>query len=163
MTGESFRETPFGKKFTEDESLDLTPMYWSAVKEIQKEDPGAMAEFLTVVSVFGWNTSVYKKGEGTTFEDKFLKEQAKRKLKSNLPLEEKVKGKVDNRLTRMESKIKEIEGMKLAQKMKIPYYTSSGEKIDVSDIDFSQSDEGIKSAKTSIEEIKKEYGIKDKK
>ncbi len=95
-------------------------------------------------------------------EQKFFTEQEKRKKKSNLPLDEKVKGKVDNRLTRMESKIKEIEGMKLAQKMKIPYYTSSGEKIDVSDIDFSQSDEGIKSAKTSIEEIKKEYGIKDK-
>ena len=96
-------------------------------------------------------------------EQKFFTEQEKRKKKSNLPLEEKIKGKVDNRLTRMESKIKEIEGMKLAQKMKIPYYTSSGEKIDVSDIDFSQSDEGIKSAKTSIEGIKKEYGIKDEK
>jgi hypothetical protein len=95
-------------------------------------------------------------------EQKFFTEQEKRKKKSNLSLEEKVKGKVDNRLTRMESKIKEIEGMKLAKKMKIPYYTSSGEKIDVSDIDFSKSDEGIKSAKTSIEGIKKEYGIKDK-
>jgi len=41
----------------------MTPMYWSAVKEIQKEDPGAMAEFLTVISVFGWNTSVYKKSD----------------------------------------------------------------------------------------------------
>lgn len=96
-------------------------------------------------------------------EQKFFTEQEKRKKKSNLPLEEKIKGKVDNRLTRMESKIKEIEGMKLAQKMKIPYYTSSGEKIDVSDMDFSQSDEGIKNAKKTIEGLKKEYEIKDKK
>ena len=59
-SGEYYRETPFGKKFSEDESLDLTPMYWSSVKEIQAENPGAMAEFLTIVSVFGWNTSVYK-------------------------------------------------------------------------------------------------------
>lgn len=71
-TNEAYRETPFGERFADDESLDMTPMYWSAVKEIQKEDPGAMAEFLTVVSVFGWNTSVYKKSDSKSKGSPFM-------------------------------------------------------------------------------------------
>lgn len=164
QTGEAIRVTPFGENYEVEGSFaNVKPMYWDAVKEIQKEDPGALAEFLTVVSVMGWNTSVYGQVKTGTFDDDFVKEQAKRKAKSELPLKEKVKEKVDNRLERMESKIKELEGMKLAQKMNIPFYTSSGEKVDVSDMDFSQSDEGIKNAKKTIEGLKKEYEIKDKK
>lgn len=164
MTGESFRETPFGKKFSEDESLDLTPMYWSAVKEIQAEDPGAMAEFLTVISVFGWNTSVYKKGIGTTFEDKFTKDQAKKKALFELPQSEKDKITVDNKLTRAESEINKIKSIKLAQQRNLPYYISQNASLtkeQVAEIDLTGSDESIAEIIKIIEEKKKEYGIED--
>lgn len=57
---EGERVTAYGEKYTlDDESLNMAPMYWAAVNEIQKEDPNGWAEFLTVVSAFGLNTGVY--------------------------------------------------------------------------------------------------------
>ena len=59
-TGEAIRVTPFGENYEVEGSFaNVKPMYWDAVMEIKKEDPGALAEFLTIISLFGWNTSVY--------------------------------------------------------------------------------------------------------
>ena len=59
-TGEAIRVTPFGEDYEVEGSFaNVKPMYWDAVMEIKKEDPGALAEFLTIISLFGWNTSVY--------------------------------------------------------------------------------------------------------
>lgn len=60
LTGEKVRLTPYGEVYDgTDESLNLMPMYWASVQEIQKEDPNAWVEFLTVASFFGMNSTVY--------------------------------------------------------------------------------------------------------
>jgi hypothetical protein len=40
---ESYRKT-FGK-WEDDDSLNMLPIYWQSIREIQAEDPGASAEF----------------------------------------------------------------------------------------------------------------------
>lgn len=59
-TGKMVRMTPFGKDYDDENAIaNIKPMYWDAIKEISAEDPGALVQFLTVVSAFGWNTGVY--------------------------------------------------------------------------------------------------------
>ena len=63
----------------------------------------------------------------------------------------------------MERKVKEFEYMKMAQKNKVPYYSPSGIKIDVSKIDFSKGDSSMQKVKKAIQEAKSKYGIKEDK
>jgi hypothetical protein len=58
----------------------------------------------------------------------------KKKMKSELTLPEKT-SKVESRVSRAEGIITEIERMKIAQKLNLPYYTASGVR-DVSKRDF---------------------------
>lgn len=155
-TGDEFRQTPFGKKFIDDESLDLTPMYWSAVKEIQAEDPGVMAEFLTVASVFGWNTSVYKAAEP---KDKFKDSQTKIKAYNDLPKSEKEKVDANNRVVSLRQKLAEIENYKRAKLTNTPYLVKGAEKpADLSNFNVDMADEAIGKLKAKIEEYKTKAG-----
>jgi hypothetical protein len=164
ITGETSRVNNFGQTLSEDEAFSMYPIFLGSVKQAIKEDKEGVQSFLTAYSVFGLgNVQKYESAKGATLEEQALDVFAKRKIKSELPLEEKIKGKVDNRITRAESKIKEREYQKIAQKLKVPYYTPGGVKVDVSKRDFTTSDAGIENAKNKIEEVKSKYGIVDKK
>lgn len=65
-TGEVYRENRFGSYQEQSAITKIQPMYWEAFNEIQKEDPSLTAQFLTLISFFGWNTGVY----GTKEEEK---------------------------------------------------------------------------------------------
>ncbi len=99
-----------------------------------------------------------------SFEDKFLKEQAKRKSQFELPEAEKDKIRVDDKLSRAESKINLLKGLKLAQERKLPYYLSkdvSYTQEEVAAMDLTGTDESITEVMKAIEKAKKEYGIED--
>jgi hypothetical protein len=71
-TGESYRKTPFGKKWEDDDSLNMLPIYWQSIREIQAEDPGASAEFLTALGAFGLGSAVYSSNVGTAKRSRSL-------------------------------------------------------------------------------------------
>jgi len=156
-TGDEYRETPFGKKFTDDESLNMSPMYWSAVKEIQAENPGAMAEFLTVVSVFGWNTSVYKKSESK--KDKFKESQAKIKEYNDKPKEVQDRIQANNRVVSLRQKVAELENYKRAKLTNTPYLVKGAvQPADLSSFDVDAANEAIAKLNAKIEEFKTKAG-----
>jgi hypothetical protein len=97
-TGEMVRMTPFGKDYDDENSIaNIKPMYWDAIKEIKNEDPGALAQFLTVVSAFGWNTGVY--GGQTPMsknELQILMSKRNPEYKEEKTKEEKAKTKTEN-------------------------------------------------------------------
>ena len=159
-TGESYRADGFGNRLSEDEAYSLSPIFMGSVRDAVKNDFEGVKMFLTAYSVLGLgNVQYYKSKEGTTPEDKMQSVMEKRRLKGERPKEEKIKEKVSNRLDYAENKIKELEYMKMAQQLKIPYYTPSGVKIDVSTKDFSKNDASIEKAKKTIQEAKNKYQI----
>ena len=98
------------------------------------------------------------------FEQKFLKDQAKKKALFELPQLEKDKITVDNKLTRAQSEVNKIKSIKLAQQRNLPYYISQNASLtkeEVAAIDLTGSDESIAEVIKIIEEKKKEYGIED--
>ncbi len=162
-TGETSRVNAFGQKLSEDEAYSLSPIFMGSVRDAVKNDYEGVQLFLTAYSILGLgNTQYYESKEGTTPEDKFINVMEKRRLKGELPKEEKIKEKVETKLEYAERKIQELEYMKMAQKQNKPYYSPSGIKVDVSQKDFSQSEAGIAKAKKIIEETRKKHGIQDK-
>jgi hypothetical protein len=156
-TGDEFRQTPFGKKFIDDESLDMSPMYWSSVKEIQAEDPGVMSEFLTVVSVFGWNTSVYKKSDSN--KDKFGESQAKIKEFNDKPKEVQDKIRANDKVVSLRQKVAELENYKRAKLTNTPYLVKGAEQpADLSNFDVDAANKAIIQLNERIEEFKTKAG-----
>jgi hypothetical protein len=163
ITGEVLRVNHFGKKLTDDDVYSMWPIFLGSVKDAAKEDAGGYESFLTAYSILGLGNVQKYSSKVNTPEDDFMDVMAKRKMKSDLTLPAKIKGKVENRVSSAEGKIKEIERMKIAQKLNLTYYTSSGIEVDVSDRDFSKGEAGIEAAKNNIAKTKARYGIKDKK
>ncbi len=62
--GETYRENKFGEKFSvADDVYNMKPMYWEAISEIKKEQPGVWGDFIIAAGALGINTQVYKKPE----------------------------------------------------------------------------------------------------
>lgn len=66
--GETYRENKFGEKFSIAEDVyNIKPMYWEAISEIKKEQPGVWGNFIIAAGALGINTQVYgKPKEGET-------------------------------------------------------------------------------------------------
>jgi hypothetical protein len=131
VTGEVSRVDHYGNKLSEDEAFSMWPILGS-VKDAVKEDAGGYESFLTAYSVLGLGNVQKYTSKVTTPEDDFKDVMEKRKMKSELTLPEKKTSKVESRVSRAEGIITEIERMKIAQKLNLPYYTASGVKVDVS-------------------------------
>jgi len=63
-TGKSYRVDKFGNVYGSKETADLfVPIYWSAVNEIAKEDPGAYEGFLLSLGLLGMSIGTDQQGE----------------------------------------------------------------------------------------------------
>jgi hypothetical protein len=67
---ESYRKHLW-KKWEDDDSLNMLPIYWQSIREIQAEDPGASAEFLTALGALD-SGSVYSSNVGTAKRSRSL-------------------------------------------------------------------------------------------
>jgi hypothetical protein len=58
--GMVYRENKFGEKFDITEDIyNLKPMYWGAINEIKKEQPGLWGDFIIAAGALGINSQVY--------------------------------------------------------------------------------------------------------
>jgi len=162
-TGETYRVTPFGGKLSEEDAYSFYPMFIGSVKQAKEKDYEGVQAFLTAYSILGLgNVQEYESKKGNTPEQKFIKDQAKKKALFELSDSEKDKIRVDDKLTRVESKIKMLQEIKIAQQQKLPYYISKDvalTKEEVSEIDLTGSDESIAETMKIIKQKKKEYNI----
>jgi len=95
---------------------------------------------------------------------KFLKEQKEKELLYKKPENEKVKIRVDRKLTRVESDVKLLQNLKTAQQKGLPYFISMDAaltKQQVKDMDLSGTDESVARIKQIVSEVKAQYGIED--
>ena len=149
LTGEKIRLTPYGEVYdSSDESLNLSPMYWASLKEIQNEDPNAWAQFLTVASFFGVNSTVYK--DSNSFERK----QAELAKEFSMGKTERIAKKKEQLIKEYEGQIKKFEEFKKAKKEgKKEYYKSATEKWETDKITEKEADNYIKRYEQAIKEV----------
>lgn len=149
LTGEKVRLTPYGEVYdTSDESLNLAPMYWASLQEIQAEDPNAWAQFLTVASFFGINSTVYK--DTNTFERK----QAELAKEFNMGRTERIAKKKEELIKDYQGQIKKFEEFKKAKKEgKKEYYKSASEKWETNKMTEQEIDNYIKRYEQAIKEV----------
>jgi hypothetical protein len=162
-TGETYRATPFGGKLSEEDAYSFYPIFIGSVKSAKEKDYEGVQAFLTAYSVLGLgNVQEYESKAGATPEEIFLKSQDKKKAQFELPETEKQKIRVDDKLSRVEGKIKMIDEIKIAQQMKLPYYISKDvylTKEEVAAMDLTSGSQGIEQAKKDIKALKLKYKI----
>ena len=165
VTGEEVRQNAFGENLLESDAYSFYPIFMGAVKEAKEKDFEGVQAFLTAYSVLGLgNVQDYESKAAKTPEEIFLKSQEKKKTQFELPENEKQKIRVDDKLSRVESKIKMIDEIRIAQKMKLPYYISKDvalTKEEVADMDLESGSKEFEQAKKDIKAIKLKYNIKD--
>jgi len=163
-TGETYRATPFGGKLSEEDAYSFYPIFIGSVKSAKEKDYEGVQAFLTAYSVLGLGNVQEYESKKANPEAEFLKDQDKKKALYKLPENEKVKIRVDRKLTREESDVKMLQNLQTAQKKGLPYFISMDAaltKQQVKDMDLSGTDESVARIKQIVSEVKAQYGIED--
>ena len=153
LTGEKIRLTPYGEVYdTSDESLNLTPMYWASLQEIQAEDPNAWAQFLTVASFFGINSSVYKE---TNTQEKLEKAYL---IQQKIPQSQLTKEEIKKNIVSAEKDLEQLKEFVKSQKKdpNKPYYISKDVRWTKEDLSINKAEQYIDKIERAVLKMKKD-------
>lgn len=161
LTGEKVRLTPYGEVYdTSDESLNLAPMYWASLQEIKAEDPNAWAQFLTVASFFGINSTVYK--DTNTFENKQARLAKEYIAEKNKSLETITQENAEKAIKEAEGQVERLKEFINVQKKNpsTPYYVSKDVRWTSKDLSVEEARKMVIEANEKIQEAKIKYNVK---